>query len=115
MVTGERVVDIGGEAVTLRYTWRQLAKVEAEFGDAPNLFKVETLARVAAIGIDRPEWTPERIIELSPPMVPFIRAVDEAVKLAYFGNEAVPAEAEKKSLPPKDGLFRRLGRLFRQG
>ncbi|MFA5436286.1 MAG: hypothetical protein WC372_09655 [Candidatus Neomarinimicrobiota bacterium] len=110
-----KVVEINGKKVSMKFTWRQLAQVEEEFGDSPNLFNYEILARVAAIGIDKPEWTPERIIEASPPMVPFIRAVDEAVKKAYFGNEAIPKETEKKSLLAVAGLCRHIARLFRRG
>ncbi len=110
-----KLVEINGEKVGIKFTWRQLAQVEEEFGDSPNLFKYDILARVAAIGIDKPEWTPERIIEASPPMVPFIRAVDAAVKQAYFGNEAIPKETEKKSLLPAAGLCRLIARLFKRG
>lgn len=107
-------IDINGEKVNIRFTWRQLAQIEEEFGDSPNLFKQEILARVASIGIDKPEWTPERIIEESPPLVPFIKAVDAAIKHAYFGGEEVPKETEKKSLPRVAGLCRRIARLFRR-
>jgi hypothetical protein len=110
-----KIVEIDGKKVGIRFTWRQLALVEEEFGDSPNLFKHETLAKIASIGIDKPEWTPERIMEASPPMVPFVRAVDEAIKQAYFGSEEVPKETEKKSLHPADGLCKRIARLFRRG
>jgi len=98
-VTGEKIITINGQAYTLRFTWRALSEIEAKYGDSPNLFNTEVLAAVAASGFrdKHPDMTAERIMELSPPVMPFCVAVREAIQWAYFGAEAIPnAEAEKE-------------------
>ena len=114
--TGHKQVDIGGKTYTLRYTWRVLAAVSAEHGDNPDLFDVETVASVGAMGIDDPEITKERIMEISPPLIPFAKAVQEAMRWAYFGGIAPDGSGavdQKKNLKT-GGLWRRLKQLFRQ-
>ena len=112
-ITGEKVITINGERLTLRYTWKAIAEIEAKYGDNPNLFAPETVADVAAAGLrDRhPDYTPDRIMELSPPLVPLAKDVQEALRWAYFGTEEIPQEAgEVKKNQPRDGLWRRLWR-----
>lgn len=91
-ITGHRTVEIDGQELTLRYTWKAIAEVEAKYGDAPNLFDPETVANVAAAGLrdTHPEYTPERILELSPPFIPFVKAIQDALQIAYFGAIATP-------------------------
>lgn len=112
-LTGHKQVIIGGKTYMLRYPWRVLAEISAKHGDNPNLFDIDTVASVGAMGIDDPEMTAERIKELSPPLVPFARDVQEALQWAYFGGEPVPPDepAEKKSYPTT-GLWRRIRRLW---
>ncbi len=117
-VMGEKVVSLDGKRLTLRFTWRAIAEIEAKHGDMPNVMDAEVVASVAAIGLREkyPEYTAERIMELSPPLIPFAVAVQEALQWAYFGKEIPPeaAEGQKKSRL-KGGLWRRLKRLFRRG
>ena len=114
---GEKVVSLHGRRLTLRYTWRAIAEIEAKHGDMPNLFDAEVVASVAEIGLREkyPEYTAERIMELSPPLIPFAKAVQEALQWAYFGKEIPPevAEGQKKSRP-KGGWWQRFKRLFRR-
>jgi len=112
---GVKYVTIDGERLALRFTWKALAAIEQEFGENPNLFDAAILARFLELGIDQPAWTAERIISLSPPMLPMVKAVQEAIQFAYFGNEA-PAgdEAEKKSRLLGAGLLRRMFGLSEQ-
>lgn len=112
-VTGEKKVSINGKPYVLRFTWAALAEMEAKHGDNPNLLKPDILASVAESGFRQhhPEMTAERIMELSPPMVPFAKAVQEAIKWACFGGEPVPESTQKKSLRSAGGwrtLFSRL-------
>ncbi len=100
-VTGEAVVEIQGKPYTLRFDWEAIAAVNAVHGDNPSMFDPVIVASVAAIGMKKyhPEMTAEKIRELSPPLIPFAGAVQQALQWAYFGAEKPPAEtAEKKRL-----------------
>ena len=112
-ITGEKKIAIAGEEYILRYDWRALSEVVARHGDAPNMMNPEVIASVAAIGLARryPEITAERIMELSPPLVPFAHAVQTAIQWAYFGAEK-PGDVKKKNAPPKAGLWRRIKQRF---
>ena len=119
-ITGERTVDINGQGYVMRFTWRALAEIEADYGDNPNLFKPEVLAKVTAAGLreKHPDMTAERIMELSPPLMPLCVAVREAIQWAYFGTETVPkteARTEVKKNRLADGLSRLIKRLLRRG
>lgn len=109
-ITGEKVITINGERLTLRYTWKAIAEIEARYGDVPDLFKPETVADVAAAGLreKHPEYTAERIMELSPPLVPLARDVQLALQWAYFGAEAIPEKQEVKKNRSTGGWWRRL-------
>jgi hypothetical protein len=116
MITGKMVVDIDGKPYTLRFDWEALAEVEKNHGDQPNLFSSEVVASVAASGLKRyhPEMTAEKIRELSPPLVPFAKKVQEALQYAYFGAEGVP-EPKKKPGPNTDGWWQRLKKRVGMG
>lgn len=116
-ITGHAEVEIAGKVYTVRFTWAAIAEIQERFGDGPNMFNPDTVAGVAAIGFRNyhPELTAERIKELSPPLVPFAKAIQEALQWAYFGPDTPPSEgAEKKSQVP-GGLLMRLKRLVGMG
>ena len=95
-ITGEKIIAINGQDYTLRFTWRALSEIETKHGESPNLFNPEVVAHVASCGMrDRhPEMTPDRIMDLSPPLAPFVRDVQQALQWAYFGPEPMPKEPE---------------------
>jgi hypothetical protein len=112
-VTGEKVIKLDGKVVVLRYTWRAIAEIEEKHGDMPNLFEAEVVASIAAIGLreKQPEYTAERIMELSPPLIPFAKDVQEALQWAYFGKETPPdSEESQKKSHLKGGWWKRLRR-----
>ena len=118
-ITGEKKVTINGQGYVMRFTWRALAEIEAEYGDNPNLLKPEIVASVASAGLRErhPDMTPEKIMELSPPLMPFARDVQTAIQWAYFGTEPIPqtsaGEVKKNRLA---GMLSRLTkRLSRRG
>jgi hypothetical protein len=117
-VTGEKIVHIQGARYVLRFTWRALAEIESKHGENPSLFSPEVLASVAESGFraNHPDLSAERIMELSPPIVPFALAVQEAIRWANFGPEGIPKTkaTEKKSLLSAGGLWRHIKRLFRK-
>jgi hypothetical protein len=118
-ITGEKKVIINGQGYVMRFTWRALAEIEAEYGDNPNLFSPDVLSRVAAAGLrdQHPDMTPEKIMDLSPPLMPFCAAVKEAIQWAYFGAEQIPqtgtGDVKKNRLA--DMLSRLIKRLSRRG
>jgi len=114
-ITGEKIVEINGERYTLRFTWRALSEIEEKFGQNPNMFDPEVVAAMAEAGFKEkhPDLTAEKILELSPPLIPFAKAVQDAFKYAYFGNEPMPDEVKKKT---KTGLLaKHIKWLFRRG
>jgi len=114
-ITGEAEVKINGKDYTLRYDWGCLSEIETAHGDNPNLFNPDIVASVASIGLKKryPEMTPEHIKELSPPLIPFAKAVQLAMQYAYFGQEAIPKDSEKKNLK-RVGLLQHIKQLFRK-
>ena len=116
-ITGEKAISLDGKKMVLRYTWRAIAEVETKHGDMPNMFDAEVVASVAAIGLQgkHPEYTAERIMDLSPPLIPFAKAVQEALQWAYFGKEIPPdADGQKKS-HLKGGWWLRLKQWLGRG
>ena len=118
-ITGEKTITINEERYTVRYTWKALAEIETKHGDSPNLFNAEIVSDIAAIGIrdKHPDMTPEKIMELSPPLMPFVRDIQQALQWAYFGNEVIPVEEEPpvKKNHRMVGFYQRMARLFRRG
>ena len=118
--TGEYEIDIWGKPYAVRFDWDTLAEVTEKHGDSPNLFNPGVVASVASIGMKKrhPEMTPERIKELSPPLIPFAKGIQAALHSAYFGAESLPqseGDEKKKTSQKKGGLLRRIGRLFGKG
>ena len=114
-INGEKKVTINGQGYTMRFTWRALAAIESEFGDNPNLFNAEVLSKVAAMGFAEahPDMTADKIMELSPPLMPFCAAVREAIQWAYFGTEAMP-KAEPETEVKKNRVAGMLSRLIKR-
>ena len=120
-VTGEKQVDINGSKYVLRFDWKAIAEMEHKYGEAPNMLDTDVVAGIAEIGFRRahPDMTADKIIDQSPPLVPFAKAVQDALQWAYFGPEAVPDtpkdEGKKKAPRAAAGLWMRLKGLFRRG
>ena len=110
MITGEKRIKIDGKTYFLRYTWKALAEVAEKYGDSPNLFQPETVAFVGSAGLRErhPEITPEKIMELSPPLIPFANDVQQALQWAYFGDKGVPEDGDVKKKRTLIGWCRRL-------
>ena len=94
MITGMKEIKINKKVYYLRFTWAALAEISTKFGDNPNLFEPETMAFVGSAGMraKHPEMTSEKIMELSPPLIPFANDVQEALTWAYFGDQGVPKD-----------------------
>jgi hypothetical protein len=116
-ITGHKQVDINGKLYTLRFTWAAMAEIEQKWGEAPNLFDPAVLAGVAAAGFrdKHPELTAEKLMELSPPIAPFVQSVQEAIRWACFGDQPIDGVVKKKVSRSGGGLWQRLRRLFQRG
>lgn len=104
--SGEYPVKIKDKDYILVFDWSAIAKVHAMHGNQAigslfAEFKPEVLADIMVAGFSRhhPELTAAKIIELSPPYLPCVQAVDRAFAYAYFGTDTVPEE--KKSMVQK--------------
>ena len=115
-VTGEAEVEIAGTKYPLRFDWSCLAEIESAHGDSPNMFNPDIVAGIAAIGMKKhnPEMTAEKIKELSPPLIPFAKAVQLAMQFAYFGAETIPEDDQKKNARKKGGWWQRIKSQFKR-
>jgi hypothetical protein len=115
MITGTKMIKIEGKPYYLRYTWAALAEVAGKYGDNPNLFQPDVVAFVGSAGMreKHPEMTPERIMELSPPLVPFANDVQEALQYSYFGDAPIP-DGEVKKKRSLTGWIKRIARRWLQ-
>lgn len=101
MQTGEYETTLDGKPVTLVFDWRAQSRAQAAHG--PDVFKKlfdlgpDAVASVMAIGLKamNPEWTKEKILDLSPPLIPVIKDIDKALGIAYFGPDGPPASEEQ--------------------
>ena len=116
-VTGEKLVNIGGSEYVMKFTWRGLSEIEQKYGENPNLFDPGIIAHVASIGLrDRyQEMTADMIMDISPPLVPFAKAVQTAIQWAYFGPEGIPNDEGRtvKKNQKAGGSWRRIKTLCR--
>jgi len=117
MITGMKRIDIDGKSYSLRYTWAALAEVAEKYGDSPNLFDPETVAFVGSAGLRErhPEMTPEKLMELSPPLIPFANDVQQALQYAYFGDKGIPADDGVKKKRTLIGWIKHIGRRLSRG
>ncbi len=101
MITGAKNTKINGQSYSLRFSWAALAEVAQEYGESPDLFDPKVLAFVGSAGLreKHPEMTTERLIEMSPPLVPFANDVQQALTWAYFGDKTPIGGDVKKKLP----------------
>ncbi|MFA5671762.1 MAG: hypothetical protein WC922_04845 [Synergistaceae bacterium] len=115
MIEGTKRVKIDGKSYPLRFNWKALAEIADKYGDSPNLFEPETVAFVGSAGMreKHQEMTPEKIMELSPPLIPFANDVQEALKFAYFGDAPIP-EGDVKKKRTLTGWIRRIARRWLQ-
>ncbi len=104
-LTGDRTIVVEGQPYTLRYPWAALQAVQEKHGEAPNLLDLAVLASMVTIGLHHhhPEVTVEQVMQWSPPLMPTVRAVEEAIQWAYFGDQPPTGEVKKKDDLTEDG------------
>ena len=106
---GEVSLDIAGKKYILRYDWNAIGKLKTKFGpdfdQKISRASIESdmviMAVVLAIGLERhhPGKLPvEKIIDLSPPVVPVVDAINKAIVYAYHGTTEVSAQPEENPM-----------------
>lgn len=111
--TGEVPITIGGKKCSLVYDWKAIAAVQTNYGNSPisellSVANTRALAVLLSIGLEKhhPEITAEQILNESPPYIPAVKAVDQALAYAYFGADDV-SSIKKNSSPKKKWWFRK--------
>lgn len=101
---GEIILKIGDSDYILRYDYKAIAMLNEEFGKPyeAGLSKmciekdVMSLAKAVEIGLQRfhkDSLSLDEIVDLSPPLIPVINAINKAHNLAQFGNaEGLPED-----------------------
>lgn len=119
---GEVPIEIGGESLTLRYSWDSIARIRSELGDEGQREaqggNPEKLSILVAIGLAErhPDWTAERVRAASPPLQPTVLKVEEAMVAAIFGPDGLPKDASANPrMPPQTPSRRLWRRLFGRG
>lgn len=118
---GDMPIDVGGERLTLSFTWDALARIRSELGQEGQTKALtgdtEALCVLVAIGLacHHPDWTAERVRAASPAVVPTLEAVQKALAASFFGAEGAPKEqSENPPQPPQTRLNRLWGRLLKR-
>lgn len=106
---GEQLVTIGEKVYILFFDWQAVAEVLSAMGESVlaklsevGALKPDEMAKLLSIGLSKnhPEMTPEKILELSPPLVPTLAALDMALAIAFFGPEKVAPKKETEAKEP---------------
>lgn len=108
---GEAEFKIKDKVYNLVFNWNAIAEIQTHFGEDViskvtilGEVKPSIIAAILAAGMkeNHPEMTEEEIMKLSPPIHPAIRAIDDALSLAYFGPDG-PPKAVKGDAQQTDG------------
>lgn len=101
---GEVTLKINNSDYDLCYDWSAIGELRSSFSDEAlqeivNGSNIDGIAKVLSIGFKKkhPEMTVEKIMEMSPPFILAVQAIDQALTVAYFGaSEPEQGEPEKK-------------------
>ena len=103
---GEGAILLDGKSYPLRFTWSALAELQEKYPSGFNTAHTDVLADMISWGVRHvaPELTPEKIMDLCPPLLPAIEAVNHALMLAYYGPDGPPkTEGENPPKAPLNG------------
>lgn len=105
--TGDVEIDLNGAKFTLCYDWRAISEVQTKHGVEAfqSLFKTPNplvAAEILLCGLRKhhPDLKIETLLDMSPPIIPVIKAIDKAISVAFFGAENAP---EDKTEVAKEG------------
>ena len=103
--TGEVTVDIADQTCRLRYDWQAIGALQAalgtdfdkEIGRASMELDLPVIAQALAIGLEKHQpnkFSADILMALSPPVIPMIEALRQAITIAYHGSLEVPESAD---------------------
>ena len=97
-VRGTVRIDIDGETYTMRLNWHGIAQVRQSYPDGYNLADPRHLSVIMSIAMAErhPEMTPDRIMDLSPPLEHAISAVGDMINYSWWGQKDMPEEKDKE-------------------
>lgn len=113
LYTGETVLRLGKKELRLVFDWRALAELRTLYGDGFGEQAFETLssgdpervAQVLAVALRRHHqeegFTPESIMDLSPPFGLTIQALQRALLRAHFGDRDPPKVEASEAADPQ--------------
>jgi len=111
---------LGGRKVRLCYDWSAIEALvevlgkdfDSQITRASLEFDTPVLAKALAVGLEKyqsGEFGPEDIMELSPPVIPTVTAIQQALTVAFHGTLEVP---ESRDGNPLKRLGRSLSRIL---
>lgn len=117
--TGETVLEVGGQRLTLVFNWDAIARVRAELGNDGQAKAlagdIDGLATLVAIGLAKhhKDFDAEKVKAISPPIMATVKAVETALIAAHYGPDGMPDEGEDAN-PQTPPLKTLLGMLWRR-
>jgi len=110
--TAEVSITMGDKEHTIVFDWAALSTLKSAFTDKQldgviSGQDIEIMGEVMAIGLQRHHKgiTAQEVVDLSPPLVIAVEALDKALTFAYYGKDGAPVEngarAQKKTRKKK--------------
>jgi len=108
MKRGDVALAMNGKSYVLHYGWPQVEKLVDKFGQsfdsviatASANYDLPVLAFTLSVGLEARNdeiITPEQIMDISPPMIQTIKALNDSIMVAFYGQPEMPEELEKKT------------------
>ena len=119
---GDVFMAIDNHRVMVRFDWRAIGRLIAEIGpdfdqqiaEASAGYNAPVIAQVLTIGLEhgQPGQFPfEKIMDLSPPLMNAIEAINNGMMVAFYGSTDVPDPDEKKT-PIRTMIVRMVKRML---
>lgn len=89
---------IGDETFTMRLNWHGIAQIRRAYPEGYNLADPEHLAVIMSIAMStkHPDMTPDRIMDLSPPLEKAIESVSDMINFSWWGQKTPPERKEEE-------------------
>ena len=123
MEHGDVLLKMNNQSYFLKYDWRAINRLINEIGPkfdediaaASAGYETPTIATALSIGLDAchpGEFPVDRIMELSPPLIPAMAAVNDGLMIAFYGSTDPPENTEKKT-PIRSWILNRIRKVMR--
>jgi hypothetical protein len=123
MEHGDVTLIINGQSCVLRYDWRAIRDLIQDIGtdfdtviaNASAGYETPVIAAALNVGLKRHhpgEYTVDKIMDLSPPLIPAMRAVNDAMMVSFYGSTTPPDDPEKKT-PIRSWILKMIRKIMR--